>query len=41
MQEISNQLLYNLAHLYLWRSLEGGLWLCLLDLCPQDTERSF
>lgn len=40
MQEISNQLLYNLMHLYLWRSLEGGLWLCILDLCSQDTGAS-
>lgn len=41
MQGITNQLLYNLVHLYLWRSLAGGLWVCLLDLCPQDTKRSF
>lgn len=41
MQGITNQLLYNLVHLHLWRSLAGGLWVCFLDLCPQDTKRSF
>lgn len=41
MQGVSNQLLYNLVHLHLRRSLVGGLWVCPLDLCPQDTKRSF
>lgn len=28
-------------HFYLWRALAGDLWVCLLDLCPQDKKRSF
>lgn len=41
MQGITNQLLYNLVHLHVWRSLVRGPWVCLPDLCPQDTKRSF